>query len=433
MTFGAVVLSRVWNMYRDVRAIRFLVRCWNPDTHTFFFPYGETIVTIEDMERICLLPSMGDMDPLELRLSDEEFTIAGKLLETFRGTSTSWGGNRAWFSFWISEFKESEDVDTRRVAFLALWISKCVFNFDMVQFMKPFTFPLAVATNWVVEATSPNGELQFLGFKDGLPLLMKWMGLKVWNLLSITLLDDGAHFAWKPYSYVAAGFCYPNPFPNARPESPEFRLNDHEKIPNFLLITPSSHIPYPSGGPTNEDTEMIGKSLATDVTAGENIDEMLGQGHASEDPKVTVYGEAVAGKGPDVTVITREAVAELRVESSGATIKGMSLKEFLEKFAEDEENDKVAADFYPLSNDIVMFQRFEIPAEGQPLLAAIVRKHPHSMTECKLGASLRKSRLQLLVAVLLDMHCTKLDRSNLRRAIEWKNALKDLLFMKFGA
>ena len=44
----------------------------------------------------------------------------------------SWSGNRARFSFWISEFRESEDVDIRRVAFLALWMSKCVFNFDPV-------------------------------------------------------------------------------------------------------------------------------------------------------------------------------------------------------------------------------------------------------------------------------------------------------------
>ena len=36
--FEVVVLSREWNMYRDVRALRFLERRWNPDTHTFFFP-----------------------------------------------------------------------------------------------------------------------------------------------------------------------------------------------------------------------------------------------------------------------------------------------------------------------------------------------------------------------------------------------------------
>ena len=124
--------------------------------------------------------------------------------------------------------------------------------------------------------------------------------------------------------------------------------------------------------------------------------------------------------------------AELRVESSGAAIKGMSLEEFLEKFAKDEENEKVAADFYPLSSDTIMFKQSEIPVEGQPLLATIVRKHPYFTTGCKLGASLRKSGLQLLITVLLDMQCTKLESSNLKRALEWKNALKDLLFMKFG-
>ena len=89
MIFEAVVLSSGWNMYRDERALRFLIRRWNPDTHTFFFPWGETTVTLKDVERICLLPSMGDVNPLELGLSDEESVIAGKLLETFEGTFAS--------------------------------------------------------------------------------------------------------------------------------------------------------------------------------------------------------------------------------------------------------------------------------------------------------------------------------------------------------
>ena len=70
------------------------------------------------MERICLLPSMGDTNPLAIELSDEESEIAEKLLETFGGTSTSWGGNRARFSFRFFEFRESKNVDIKRVAFL---------------------------------------------------------------------------------------------------------------------------------------------------------------------------------------------------------------------------------------------------------------------------------------------------------------------------
>ena len=263
-----------------------------------------------------MLPSIGDVNPLELELSDAESEIASKLLETFRGTSASWGGNRARFSFWISEFRDFENDDVRRATLLSLWMSKCVFNTTPVQFVKPFTFPLAVvlcrgaslplgslclgtlyseldrlhsdvlegspyhiiessinvvllqtfmwghskdyagvgkdvgdvkASNWVIGPAGPDGELQFLGFEDGLPLLMKWMGLKVWNLPSITLLDDGGHFAWKPYSYVAAGFQCPNPFLSSRPGSQEFGLNENEKIPNLLLITSPSFIPYLRG------------------------------------------------------------------------------------------------------------------------------------------------------------------------------------------
>ena len=47
--------------------------------------------------------------------------------------------------------------------------------------------------------------------------------------------------------------------------------------------------------------------------------------------------------------------AESRSESSSAAFKRMNLEEFLEQFEEDEENEKVATNFYPLSCDIVMF------------------------------------------------------------------------------
>lgn len=110
----------------------------------------------------------------------------------------------------------------------------------------------------------------------------------------------------------------------------------------------------------------------------------------------------------------------------------MSREEFLEQFAEDEENKKVVVDFYPLSSNIVMFQQFEVLVEGLLLLEEIMKKHLDFMTKCKLGASLRKSAFQLLVVVLLDMQHTRLENSNLKKALEWKNALKDLLFMKFG-
>ena len=91
----------------------------------------------------------------------------------------------------------------------------------------------------------------------------------------------------------------------------------------------------------------------------------------------------------------------------------MSLEEFLEIFAKNEENERVVTHFHPLSSNTVIFQQFEILAEGHPLLVAIIKKHPYFMAGCKLGVSLRKSSLQLLVAMLLDMQHTKVDSSNL--------------------
>nr|POF24684.1 hypothetical protein CFP56_56768 [Quercus suber] len=135
--------------------------------------------------------------------------------------------------------------------------------------------------------------------------------------------------------------------------------------------------------PPGVPKKWILKERASDVAAREIATEVLGQEHASKDL--------------EVTVTTREATAEPRVESFGAATRGMSLEEFLERFVEDEENEKVATDFHPFSSDTVMFQRSEMLAE-----------------------------------VLLDMQRTRLESSNLQKVLEWKNSLKDLLFMKFG-
>lgn len=45
--------------------------------------------------------------------------------------------------------------------------------------------------------------------------------------------------------------------------------------------------------------------------------------------------------------------AESQSESFSATSKRMSCEEFLEQFVEDEENEIVVANFYPLSNNTI--------------------------------------------------------------------------------
>nr|POE96574.1 hypothetical protein CFP56_44576 [Quercus suber] len=150
-------------------------------------------------------------------------------------------------------------------------------------------------------------------------------------------------------------------------------------------------------GPIDEDIEMASESPTAAVTTGEAAAGESSEESVGKDLDVTItVGEAVAGvpsQGEVVSPTIHDAhhdkeTPESRGESSSGAAKGMSLEEFLERFAEDEENEKVSTDFHPLSNDTVIFQRSKI------------------------------SR-------------TKLDDSNLHRVLEWKNALKDLLFMKF--
>ena len=64
-----------------------------------------------------------------------------------------------------------------------------------------------------------DGEERFLGFEYGLPLLMKWMALKVRGLPLICSLDIASDFIWKPYTNHAKGFFPPSPFPCAGSDS----------------------------------------------------------------------------------------------------------------------------------------------------------------------------------------------------------------------
>nr|POF22431.1 hypothetical protein CFP56_74740 [Quercus suber] len=399
-------------------------------------------------------------------LFDEESAIARKLLETFGGTSASWTGNKARFSFWISEFRESEVVD----------------------FMKPFTFPLFVVlsrgvslplgtlclgtlyseldrlhsdelegspchiiessvnvvllqtfiwehskdyvnvgkdvgdvkmANWVVQAAGPNGELQFLGFEDGLPLLMKWMGLKnlgfaKWHtdLNGWVVYGGNVPIEWSekntivraPESNLATNAtkrsCGKSPPSKDKPKKVRCKKPSAEKsktgsskppaISQFgsvaTLVTKSS-VPAIASvstlfplkqyrrktsagkvkfgdseetqseeydfedttadfGPTDEDIEIVDEGLAIVVTTGEVSVEMPSPRHVAS---LATHDVHQSKKPPGMIIL------KLWSESSSVAIKRISLEEFLEQFAKDEENEKVAADFYPLSSNTVMF------------------------------------------------------------------------------
>jgi hypothetical protein len=140
----SILISRCSNMYRDTEALRQLVRRWCPSTHTFFFAHGELTVTLEDIENHWLLPILGDQDPTELELSPEESKIEAALADYIGRKNISLGTQAARFNPWMEHFNRVEDASIRRAAFVAYWLSKCIFGEHPAYSIKPLYFSLAV-------------------------------------------------------------------------------------------------------------------------------------------------------------------------------------------------------------------------------------------------------------------------------------------------
>ena len=81
---------------------------------------------------------------MDLELDSEEAKIEERLYKAFGGHTASPIGQRAKFSSWILAFKKPGSHAFGRAAFLAMWLSKCIFGYYPTQFIKPFMFRLAI-------------------------------------------------------------------------------------------------------------------------------------------------------------------------------------------------------------------------------------------------------------------------------------------------
>jgi hypothetical protein len=131
-------------MYRDTESLRQLVRRWCPSTHTFFFAHGELTVTLEDVENHWRLPILGDCDPSEVELSPAEIKAEAVLSDYVGKKNVSLGTNAARLTTWPKTFFGEKDHTLRRAAFVAYWLSKCVFGEYPSYAVKPLYFRLAV-------------------------------------------------------------------------------------------------------------------------------------------------------------------------------------------------------------------------------------------------------------------------------------------------
>uniref|UniRef100_A0A2N9EFT5 Aminotransferase-like plant mobile domain-containing protein n=1 Tax=Fagus sylvatica TaxID=28930 RepID=A0A2N9EFT5_FAGSY len=248
----SILISRCSNMYRDTEALRQLVRRWCPSTHTFFFAHGELTVTLEDVENHWLLPILGDQGPADLILSPEELEIESALADYIGRKNIALGTQAARFKPWMEHFNRETNPLIRRAAFVAYWLSKCVFGEHPAYSIKPLYFPLALdllhaeelagaschivttalnssivhtflwehALEYIRKgrkpyearnkfASMPEGVVTNVGdFQGDVPAVYHWVGSKFYDHSLIPSVDSESKVCWRPYGVSHRGFVY---------------------------------------------------------------------------------------------------------------------------------------------------------------------------------------------------------------------------------
>ena len=141
----AVVISRNLEGFRDAKGLRHLVHRWCPALHTFLFSFGELTVTLEEVVNNFLLPMLGDENPFEINLSDEDLKVEEKLFTHFGGRTASSDEKSARMGRWVMSLSREKDKEVKWAGFLAFWLSKFLFSEFPGYGIKSALFPLAIS------------------------------------------------------------------------------------------------------------------------------------------------------------------------------------------------------------------------------------------------------------------------------------------------
>ena len=141
----AVAISRNLEGFKDAKGLRHLVRRWCPVLHTFLFSFGELTITLEDVVNNFLLPVLGNENPFDINLFDEDLKVEEKLFTHFSGCTASSGGKLARTGQWVMSLSHEKDKEVRWAGFLAFWLSKFLFNEFPRYGIKSALFLLAIS------------------------------------------------------------------------------------------------------------------------------------------------------------------------------------------------------------------------------------------------------------------------------------------------
>jgi hypothetical protein len=100
------------------------VEIWCCNTNTFIFPFGEAIITLEDIIVLGGYPITGD--PVFAQVKDQEMREVENKLILERKQLTNRNEGHAYISLWMDMFID-KGSEIEHEAFLASWLSIFVF------------------------------------------------------------------------------------------------------------------------------------------------------------------------------------------------------------------------------------------------------------------------------------------------------------------
>jgi hypothetical protein len=293
----SILISRSYNMFRDTESLRELLRRWCPSTHTFFFSWGELTPTLEDVANHWMLPILGEHSFSDIKLSAEEEEVAAALRKRASTRLSGWPAHfsqlegasvrrAAFVLYWLCKCTFGNfPCYSINIAFIPLairisaghcfplgplflghlysqldllhdceiqgdscYILSTAFNTSVLQmFFWEHSASYVFAARDKSAAWSRFSDLsrefleQFPDFKDNLPLVYRWVGLKTYDHDLVDALDYEENVLFRPYGDDHPGFTCASIFRKFYKPSPlirDLRVDDYRNLSYLSTVSP---------------------------------------------------------------------------------------------------------------------------------------------------------------------------------------------------
>jgi hypothetical protein len=309
----SILISRSCNMFRDTESLRELLRRWCPSTHTFFFSWGELTPTLEDVANHWMLPILGEHSLSNIKLSAAEEETAAALKKRSSTRLSGWPSffvhqkdapvrRAAFVLYWLCKctfgnfpcysvntafiplairisaghcfplaplflghlYSQLDLLHDCEIEGDSCYILSAAFNTSALQtFFWEHSVSYTFAARDKSAAWSRFSDLprefldHFPDFRDNLPLVYRWVGLKTHDHDLVDALDYEENVLFRPYGDDYPGFTCASIFRKFYQPSPlirDLKVDDYQSLsylstvnPGFLPIlsaTGVSFIPY---------------------------------------------------------------------------------------------------------------------------------------------------------------------------------------------